>query len=70
MNISTSPRELAVVACLLVAMLAAAYPLSHRFEGHQPNKRLARRNARRELWSLAVLFVAACIVGSLLMGGA
>ena len=68
--ISTSLRELTIVACVLAAMLASGYILSHTFEGHQPNRKLARRNSRRELWALAVLFVASGAGIAMLMGGA
>jgi len=66
---STSPREIAIVACLVAAMLASGYVLSHTFEGYQPNRRLRRRNERRELWSLAVLFVAVAAGISMALGG-
>jgi hypothetical protein len=68
--IDTSPREIAIVGCIVAAMLASGYILSHTFEGHQPNRRLRRRNERRELWSLAVLFVSVGAGITLLMGGA
>lgn len=67
--IGTSPREIAIVACMMVGALAAGYVLSHTFEGYQPNARLRRRNARRELWSLAVLFVAAAAGIIMALGG-
>lgn len=67
---TTSPREIAIVACMIVGALASGYVLSHTFEGHQPNKRLQRRNERRELWALAVMFVAGCIAWTMLRGGA
>lgn len=67
---STSPREVAIVACLIVGALASGYVLSHTFEGYQPNRRLRRRNERRELWSLAVLFVAVAAGISMALGGA
>lgn len=68
--IDTSPREIAIVACLIVGALASGYVLSHTFEGYQPNRRLRRRNERRELWSLAVLLVAASFVVAIILGGA
>jgi hypothetical protein len=67
--IDTSPREIAIVACLIVGALASGYVLSHTFEGYQPNRRLRRRNERRELWSLAVLLVAASFVVAIILGG-
>lgn len=66
---STLPREVAIVACMMVGVLASGYILSHTFEGGQPNKRLARRNARRELWALAVMFVASGAAITMLLGG-
>jgi hypothetical protein len=66
---STSPREIAIVACLIVGALASGYTLSHTFEGYQPNRRLRRRNERRELWSLAVMFVTAGFVCAIILGG-
>ena len=70
MSISTSPREVAIVACMIVGALASGYVLSHTFEGGQPNKRLQRRNERRELWALAVLLVASGATIAMLLGGA
>ena len=62
--------RIAIVACMMVGALASGYVLSHTFEGGQPNRRLARRNARRELWALAVMFVACGAAVALLYGGA
>lgn len=55
---------------MIVGALASGYILSHTFEGHQANRRLRRRNERRELWALAVMFVAVAAGISMLMGGA
>lgn len=70
MNFDISPRELAIITCIVVAMLAAAYPWAHVFEGTAPSRRLAKRNSRRELWALAALFVSVSIGAALLFGGA
>ncbi len=65
-----TPREVAIIVCIVAAAMASGYILSHTFEGGQPKKRLQRRNERREMWSLAVLFVASAAGISLLLGGA